>query len=319
MSTLRQQQRGASLIELMVGMTIGLVILALSYQIFISSKATHNRILAQSRLQESGRFALNFINHSVRNTGYRFTQEKLPDLTFTDSNNRMVTGVDGTDLPVTGEPAPLSFSTRSVNVVVGGDTIALDNVATYSDVLVVRYQGGAEDGAVTDCAGDTVFGGVEELDEQGTADPSDDVNFFTLYAADIIYARVADSAEDGRSRFRLHCRRERIVQENGGTPYRYLNSSGSGSQFSALTLVEDVTAFQVELGVDTSGDQVVDVYQNFSAVPDLNRVRALRVTIDVKGGRTLDLLETVAAQTISTAETLQQQFTQTIALRNLTR
>ena len=309
MLNLRKQQ-GVSILELLVGMAIGLVILAFSYQIFIGNKTTHNRILAQSRLQENARFAFTFIGNTIRNTGYRATAEALPDLEFSDSSNAMVSGSDGTDLPSVGEPAPLSFSSRSVTVQVGPETVTLNNVAVHSDVLVVRYQGSTELGPVTDCTGDEVQSGVEERDDKGTADPNDDTFFFTEYAVDIFYARVAAAAADNRSRFRLQCRSERVISTDGVLSRELANSE---------TMVEDVTAFQVDLGVDTSGDQVVDLYQTLSDAPDFNRVRSIRITLDVKGGRTLDLLESAGAATVSTAETLQHQFSQTFALRNLTR
>lgn len=312
------QQRGVTLVELMIGMLIGLIILTLSYQIFISNKATHNRILSQSRLQENARYAFSFIGNSVRNTGYRVVEEKLPDLFFTDSNNLIVSGVDGTDIPTAGESAPLSFSSRSVTVQVGPDSITLANVAEYSDVLVVRYQGASNDGPVTDCAGEPVQSQSSVTDDRNTADPSDDLTFTTVYVADIIYARIADASSDNRSRFRLHCRRERVIQQAGGALERYVTAGGQ-SPYSAVTLVEDVTAFQVRLGVDTTGDQVIDSYQTFSDNPDLSRVRSLNVLIDAKGGRTLDFVESASSQTISTSETLQRQFSQTFALRNLTR
>lgn len=306
----RLKQQGVTLIELMVGMAIGLIILSLSYQIFIGSKTTHNRILSQSRMQENARYAFSFIANSVRNTGYRDTAEELPDIAFSDSNNPLVSGSDGTDLPVAGEPATLSFSSRSVDVMVGSDTISLANVAQYSDVLVVRYQGGEYERAITDCVGEPVL--AEENNDNGTpADDSDDFSDFTVYAADIIYARVAPVDGDNRSRFRLHCRRERMIQPEGGVPARH--SKGG------TTLVEDITAFQVRLGVDTTGDQTVDVYQTFTDGPDLSRIRSIEITLDAKGGRTLDLLESAAAQTVSSSELLQQQFQRTFALRNLAR
>lgn len=312
------RQRGATLVELMIGMLIGLIILNLSYQIFISNKATHNRILSQSRLQENARYAFSFIGNSIRNTGYRVVEEKLPDLFFTDGNNPIVSGVDGSDIPTAGEPAPLSFSTRSVSVRVGPDTVTLANVAEYSDVLVVRYQGASNEGPVTDCAGEAIQSQSSVTDDRGTADPSDDLTFTTVYVADIIYARVADATSDNRSRFRLHCRRERVIQQDGGVLQRYVTAGGQ-APYSAVTLVEDVTAFQVRLGVDTSGDQVIDSYQTFTDNPDLSRVRSLNVLLDAKGGRTLDFVESATSQTISTSETLQRQFSQSFALRNLTR
>lgn len=64
-------QQGLGLIELMIGMTIGLIILvALGYFFLGSSQAnrTHNDI---SRMQESGRYALEILGSAIRQAGYR--------------------------------------------------------------------------------------------------------------------------------------------------------------------------------------------------------------------------------------------------------
>jgi len=65
------RQRGMGLIELMIGMTIGLIVLAaLGYFFLGSSQAnrTHNDI---SRMQESGRNALEMMGTVIRQAGYR--------------------------------------------------------------------------------------------------------------------------------------------------------------------------------------------------------------------------------------------------------
>lgn len=68
--TPRLSERGFSLIELMIAMTIGLVILAAVVQIFIRSHATSQLDEGMSRIQESARFAMDFLSKDIRMAGY---------------------------------------------------------------------------------------------------------------------------------------------------------------------------------------------------------------------------------------------------------
>ena len=65
-----QRQRGLSLVELMIGLTLGLILLLGIIQVFISSKQTFATNDAMAKLQENGRFALEFITQSARQAGY---------------------------------------------------------------------------------------------------------------------------------------------------------------------------------------------------------------------------------------------------------
>lgn len=67
---LRFQQQGLSLVEILVGMTVGLMLTAGVVQIFVGSKQGYRIQTALSRLQENGRFAINFISHDIRNAGF---------------------------------------------------------------------------------------------------------------------------------------------------------------------------------------------------------------------------------------------------------
>jgi len=65
------RQRGMGLVELMVGMVIGLIILAALGYFFLGSRQasrTHDDI---SRMQESGRHALEILGTAIRQAGYR--------------------------------------------------------------------------------------------------------------------------------------------------------------------------------------------------------------------------------------------------------
>lgn len=66
-----KHQRGLSLIELMISITISMFLMLGVMQIYLSSKQTYRTTAALSRIQESGRFALGFLTQDIRSAGYK--------------------------------------------------------------------------------------------------------------------------------------------------------------------------------------------------------------------------------------------------------
>jgi len=66
----RSSQQGFSIVELLVAVVISMLLLTGVIQVFFSSKQTYASNEAASRLQENGRFALEFIAQSARHAGY---------------------------------------------------------------------------------------------------------------------------------------------------------------------------------------------------------------------------------------------------------
>ncbi len=60
------RQRGFSLVEIMVAVTLSLVLMAGVMQIYLSSKQSFRMQEALSRVQENGRFALEFLSRDIR-------------------------------------------------------------------------------------------------------------------------------------------------------------------------------------------------------------------------------------------------------------
>ena len=69
--TARGRQWGFTLVELLVAMAIAGALLAGIVQVFIGSKATYRVVEDLSRIQESGRFALDMMAWDVRMAGYK--------------------------------------------------------------------------------------------------------------------------------------------------------------------------------------------------------------------------------------------------------
>lgn len=68
--TFRRFQYGLSIVELLVALAISLLLMTGIIQVFLASKQTYASNEAASRLQENGRFALEFIAQSARHAGY---------------------------------------------------------------------------------------------------------------------------------------------------------------------------------------------------------------------------------------------------------
>lgn len=70
-SSFNRRQKGLSLVELLIAITLALLLTAGILQVFLASKQTYSAHSALSRVQESGRFAMEFITHDIRHAGYK--------------------------------------------------------------------------------------------------------------------------------------------------------------------------------------------------------------------------------------------------------
>lgn len=140
------KQRGLTLIELMVAMTIGLLIGLVVTQAYISGVNTQRSQNDMTRLQESARFAFGLLTKEIRNAGYRNT--------YTPGSGAQEfcrTSAAGTAVEGANDPATLNLGE--------GVTATILNT---SDSITVRYYGeddaagAAADGAVLDCLGNPV-------------------------------------------------------------------------------------------------------------------------------------------------------------------
>jgi len=87
-------QTGMTLIEIMIALLIGAFLLGGVLQIFIGSKQTYRMQENLSRLQENGRFALDFLAKDIRMAGYRECLTFTVPTPITGANN---TGLNTSD------------------------------------------------------------------------------------------------------------------------------------------------------------------------------------------------------------------------------
>ena len=87
----RRHASGFSLIELMIAITIGLIIVTAVIQIYLTSRTTYTHEEGLARVQEGGRFGMEFLATDIRMAGYTGCDSSLAT---TDINNIAVPATD---------------------------------------------------------------------------------------------------------------------------------------------------------------------------------------------------------------------------------
>ncbi len=159
------RQRGLSLIELMIALLIGLVLLLGVIQVFSASHTAYTLSQGLARVQENGRFAIDYLSRDIRMAGHMGCKSdqilgqgagSTPFLTkYTTLGAAPVSAlafnyaIEGYEATGTSPSDSLALLTTPATggaldraLPTGWDTI-LDNRVTGSDVLVLRYLDGA--------------------------------------------------------------------------------------------------------------------------------------------------------------------------------
>lgn len=110
------------MVELMIAITISLVLLAGVIQIFISSKQAYRATDGYGRLQENGRYAIDYLGKYIRLSGHR-------------SSDNVLWQDDATVFPQTS----VTFSGTIVNANAGQVVFGLDGNSGATDTIFFRF------------------------------------------------------------------------------------------------------------------------------------------------------------------------------------
>lgn len=141
-----KRDKGFTLIELMVALTISLLITLVVLQAYLGGLGTQRAQTDATRAQESSRIAFDLLAHSLRQAGYK--NPKAPGPGFCDSSAERIATIND----------PASINPTAVNLV--GSTVT---IANNSDAVKVRYSGEGlpvgpftTDNSIRDCLGNPV-------------------------------------------------------------------------------------------------------------------------------------------------------------------
>ncbi len=125
-------QSGLSLIELMVAVTLGLMITTSLGYILMGSRSTYLAQDASARVQDTGRFALEFIGRQLRSAG-------RIDITPLASDSRTTETIpSGGWTPISGSHGAVAAGGNAA--VNAGGVVTINGGTRQTDTLVVQYQ-----------------------------------------------------------------------------------------------------------------------------------------------------------------------------------
>lgn len=145
------KQKGLSLVEMMIAMSLGAVVTVGVIQLFTANSETYNLMQGQSRMQESARFSMDFLGRAILQAGYKGCFSENEDvyttIQFRDDipyEYQMFRGIQAFDWGI-GDwnpvltPLASAYDASTGTVVVGGNAITIANVVQGTDVLTIRY------------------------------------------------------------------------------------------------------------------------------------------------------------------------------------
>lgn len=307
---LLKNQRGLTIVELLIAAAVGLILLGGIYQIYISSVTTYRTDDELARLQENGRFAFDFMLPTVRNAGYRGCVEAnfvnlLNASTQSAFNYRFGTPVEGfeaTSATQWTDDGGTTYSASSLNT-----NFAITDAVGGSDILVLR---GPDPNWVSISSTEIATSATLKVPVNSPGIATNDI-LMTINCPDaalfavnswaasngIIDLSPGASTPGNASKFDdvgVSFPAGTEIIKNATTVF-YVRDKDAGAAVepalyrkvldgvsAAEELVEGVENMQILYGVDTDNDHSVNSYVTASAVTNWDQVIAVRIGLLVR-------------------------------------
>ncbi len=340
------KQTGLTLVELMVAMVISLLLIAGTITIFVSNKQAYRLNEASSRVQESGRFALDFIRRDTRMAGFLgcvgpargIKIENNVDINSYDTkvgDANISAAVDGYN--GNGSLVGYSYATGTIPSDLGSLGLiagtAEGNILTNTDALLIKRGDSCEGGKlvnpkdnanfkitdnttcgilkndivmVTDCEGGHLFGVVNTV--QPDASPATLSTGTSLNTGNHVSRHYGTDAEIFKFQTIIYY----IGQSASGAPALFKRSLVNGA-FVNQEMVDNVEDMTLVYGVDTNENGSANFYETANNITAANwaNVVSIRVTINVRSEA-----QNVVQSTTIADRRLRHSFTETIKIRN---
>ncbi|EIC29153.1 MULTISPECIES: PilW family protein [Methylomicrobium] len=288
---MKNWQTGATLIELMISLVLGLALIASISSLFLQMQKINRSQRALNNMTDDARYVQEILQKEIRRTGglrSRMDNDGIISRVFLDE--------DVIEIPDTG----ISFDLNAAEYVKG---VSQDNPA--NDAFVIRYQLlDADDLSPANLSNSSSPCTVNSLLDTGE-DPAEAVHVVRIYFF----------VNNGS----LLCTSQRSVAGVCNT------DSGKNCALTDMpvTLIENVQSLTVLYGIDADADHAANYYAEAAGVePDVwQNVVSMRLSVVLKSENT-HLVQQVRPYKVEETEitpsdhSLYRVFTTTIALRN---
>lgn len=268
--------KGYSLVELMVSMVIGLFLVAGVFTIYLNGRSAQRVVDDQVMMLDNGRFALETISYDLRHAGlWARTNEYASDAASSNFSTDLLGAIPGEC-----EGGWVAKVTAPVAAFNDSNPYALC-VLSYGqgDVLEARYSLGAP---------------VADADLQpGLVYVNGDVNLGSFFVG-TASPNVTAIAQNYQVISNLYYVSNSSDAVGDGIPSLRRVSLEPGPQVVDRLILSGVEDLQVQYGLDTDDDGLVNTYLDPHLVPTTNwtNVRTVQVTIVIRSQRNYPDLDT---------------------------
>jgi type IV pilus assembly protein PilW len=314
----RHRIAGLTLVELMVAITIGLIILAAVARLFVSSRSTYNLEESLARVQESGRFAMEFLAQDIRMAGYAGCSANLSGTAVgnlvdppADVSTFNPDGIAGykhvcssscsgalTEWAPNLSSAYFPSGSGHIQPIAGSDVVIIQRADTLSTHLTGNSDPSNANIQILNTA--TLASSVAAGDILMVSDcKSADVFKTTNTSSGSGKIAIAHSSASNTSNFLTHSyendaelmklvTRVYFIGRRSNTatnpPALFRRELANNGSLSTYELVEGIEVMRFSYGEDTdaTGDRVPNIYRNPSSVSSWRKVMSARVGLLVK-------------------------------------
>lgn len=317
----KRTEKGFSLTELLVAVVVGGIIMAGIYSAFMSSINVFSSQQEVSQMQFNAKAVVSFMKQNLANAG---------------------SGIQ-TDIPIPVLVLENNASNLSGHYLVGADALQIRTFGNAGDVMSIeKYMGSAATATMGESYMDNnpvngdntsvgnlllVWGGTStpgnyalvEITHavHGGTDTETSVNFSPGLSVYNTPAGLGDEYDGGfaimidknsMNSLTLFVDSNGVLRlASGGATGSYnLANPADANNPAALPLLDNVEDFQIQIGYDTNGDNIVDnwnwTYNSATNTPDINQALVLRCYLLARSQRTERFVNNVARPDIDPAD-----------------
>ncbi|MEJ1343357.1 MAG: PilW family protein [Candidatus Sedimenticola sp. (ex Thyasira tokunagai)] len=247
------RQKGFSLVELMIAMVIALILSAAIIQVFGQMNQGFLELIKGSRQLENGRYAITILNEDIRHAGFYGEAYVLPAIPGSTPNPCE------TDSTSVENALPIAIQSLDDSETIPTSWDCFSNRDSGSDILIVRRVSTTAETAADLDSGKAYLQSQSSTMIFDEASPSETQNLITF---NLLKKDAVTPAEIRR--FLVHAYYVATCRDCSGSgdgipTLRRLELSDLDSTMTNTTLVDGIESFQIDIGLDTSGNGNLDL------------------------------------------------------------
>ena len=282
---------GYTLVELLIAMTLGLFLLTGVLQASLANKQANRVQKALEHTQKNGRFAINNLSYAIKTAGYSGFYGSL------------TSGVENLLNTPADDKWNISAPVSGFNNVASADSIiGISGFTPNTDVLLLKGMSGNVVPVITNADSGTLVAATDSAFSAGDIIVVSDADQASVFQANNININagtttltlVEGAGNPGNSALlnnsfnsvaeisKYDVQMFYIKPGRNGSPALFkaiLINAGGAIQFQENELATDVRNMQIMYGIDTNNDQVMDVYEDASAVADWSQLVSINIAL----------------------------------------